>query len=352
VIYKIKIEYKDSGILFPLLESLRACDNLNSNKKICILELLYHSPMQLKRRKFLKNSTAILATGIASPYLLSKNIPQPEMNIPADFNFKFYSTNWGYSGDLESFCIKTKKEGYQGIEIWAPRDAKTRENLLRLTDLHHLEFGLLIGTGETDAKSHTSSFLAYADETVELKPAYINCHSGRDYFTMEENKPMLQHSFELEARTGIPIYHETHRGRCLYTAPLTAQYLKTFSALRLTLDISHWTTVHESMLEGQDEAVELAISRTHHIHSRIGYAEGPQVNDPRAPEWEAAVRAHLGWWDRVVQARIKEGKKSLTILTEFGPPPYLPATPFTQMPLADQWAINVYMMQLLRKRWQ
>ena len=40
------------------------------------------------------------------------------------------------------------------------------------------------------------------------------------------------------------------------------------------------------------------------------------------------------------------------MLTEFGPPHYLPALPYTQQPVADQWAINVHMMQLLRKRYQ
>jgi hypothetical protein len=41
----------------------------------------------------------------------------------------------------------------------------------------------------------------------------------------------------------------------------------------------------------------------------------------------------------------------MTILTEFGPPNYLPTLPYTQQPVADQWAINVYMMQMLRKRY-
>jgi hypothetical protein len=30
----------------------------------------------------------------------------------------------------------------------------------------------------------------------------------------------------------------------------------------------------------------------------------------------------------------------------------MPTLPYTRMPLADQWGINVYMMQLLRQRYQ
>jgi hypothetical protein len=96
--------------------------------------------------------------------------------------------------------------------------------------------------------------------------------------------------------------------------------------------------------------VNLALSRTDHIHARIGHAEGPQVNDPRAPEWKNAVDAHLSWWDKVVERKRIEGTP-ITFLTEFGPPSYLPTLPFTNQPVANQWEINIYMMDLLRKRY-
>jgi hypothetical protein len=106
--------------------------------------------------------------------------------------------------------------------------------------------------------------------------------------------------------------------------------------------------VHESLLEDQTEAVELAIAHAVHIHSRVGHAESPQVNDPRAPEWSVAMAAHLNWWDKIVGKHQKQGK-TLTITTEFGPAAYMPTVPFTQMPLANQWEINVYMMDFSKK---
>ena len=120
--------------------------------------------------------------------------------------------------------------------------------------------------------------------------------------------------------------------------------------LRITLDISHWCNVHESLLADQEETVNLALSRADHIHARIGHPEGPQVNDPRAPEWDEAVKSHLAWWDKIIEQKKKNGQR-MTILTEFGPPYYMPALPYTQVPVADQWAINVHMMKLLRKRY-
>jgi len=87
-----------------------------------------------------------------------------------------------------------------------------------------------------------------------------------------------------------------------------------------------------------------------HIHARIGHPEGPQVNDPRAPEWDAAVKAHFAWWDKVAERKKKEGNV-MTVLTEFGPPDYMPTLPYTRQPLADQWDINVHMLGVLRTRY-
>ena len=136
----------------------------------------------------------------------------------------------------------------------------------------------------------------------------------------------------------------------MYAAPVTRNFIEKIPNLRLTLDVSHWCNVHESLLTDQQETMTLALQRVDHIHARIGHAEGPQVNDPRAPEWEPAVKAHFTWWDAIVKMK-KEKGETITFLTEFGPPDYMPTEPYTRKPLADQWAINVHMMQLLRKRY-
>jgi sugar phosphate isomerase/epimerase len=182
------------------------------------------------------------------------------------------------------------------------------------------------------------------------RPLYINNHSGKDFYSFEDNKKFIEYSLALAKETGILICHETHRGRMLYAAHVTREFLKSFPDLRLTLDISHWCNVHESLLADQKETVDLALDRTDHIHARIGHAEGPQVNDPRAPEWEPVVRQHFEWWDKIVERKKQKGER-MTILTEFGPPDYMPTYPYTRQALADQWAINVYMMHLLRKKY-
>jgi hypothetical protein len=182
------------------------------------------------------------------------------------------------------------------------------------------------------------------------RPLYINCHSGRDFFSYEQNKAFIDHTIQVSKQTGILICHETHRSRILYSAPVARQFIEKIPELKITFDVSHWCNVHESLLQDQQETIDLTLSRVEHIHARIGHQEGPQINDPRAPEWDEIVKAHFAWWDKIVERKKRDGER-LTILTEFGPPNYMPTLPYTRQPLADQWAINVHMMQLLRKRY-
>lgn len=274
----------------------------------------------------------------------------PTVKAAPGFSLIILATNWGFEGSWDDFCGRAKKEGYDGTELWWPSDEKERKQLYEALNKHNMKIGFLAGSGETDFVKHEKEFQQAVTEAAQAKPLYINCHSGKDFFTAEQKSKLVAFTSALSAKSGVPIYHETHRGRALYSAPVTKELMDKNPALRITLDASHWCVVHESLLHDQEEVMALALSRTDHIHARIGHAEGPQVNDPRAPEWDAAVKAHFAWWDNVVETKKKEGKP-ITFLTEFGPPDYLPTLPYTRQPLANQWDINVHMLQALRKRY-
>ncbi|MEO5564022.1 MAG: sugar phosphate isomerase/epimerase, partial [Chitinophagaceae bacterium] len=217
-----------------------------------------------------------------------------------------------------------------------------------------LQVGFLCAGSEPDAARHLQTFKKNLETIVAnkyQKPVYINCHSGRDYFTYAQNKLIIDHTIRIARETGLPVYHETHRSRMLFAAHIARHFIEQNPEMKLTLDISHWCNVHESLLGDQQETIDIALTRVEHIHARIGHQEGPQVNDPRAPEWEVAVKAHIGWWDKVIERKKQKGEQ-MTMLTEFGPPDYLPTLPYTRQPLADQWGINVHMMKLLRSRYQ
>jgi len=261
-----------------------------------------------------------------------------------------FATNWGYEGSWDQFCAKIKKLGYDGAEAWYPGDEKVRKEFLSAFETHNLKFGFLVGGSDRDPAKHLQQFKSSLEAAAALKPVYINCHSGRDHFSFDQNKPFIDLTTAVSERTGVPVYHETHRSRILYSAPVARQFIERLPSLRLTLDISHWCNVHESLLDDQQETVAMALARTGHIHARIGHAEGPQVSDPRAPEWKDAVQAHFAWWDKVVAQKRKDGQR-MTMLTEFGPIDYMPALPFTRQPVANQWEINKHMLDTLRARY-
>lgn len=271
-----------------------------------------------------------------------------------NLQLKVLATNWGFEGDFGDYITRVKREGYDGIEIWWPMEEKELETMVGLLKKNGLEVGFLCGAQDVNYLEHLSFFknmVAAAAENTLIRPLYINCHSGRDYFTYEENKSFIDFTVALSKKTGIKICHETHRSRILYSAPAARAYLENIPELRITLDVSHWCAVSESLLSNQPAVMKLALERTDHIHARIGHPEGPQVNDPRAPEWKETVEAHLAWWDKVVEIK-KKKNEVLTVLTEFGPPDYMPTLPYSKKPVADQWAINVYMKDLIRERYR
>ena len=278
--------------------------------------------------------------------------PQSITNMKEGFQLKILATNWGFDGTMDEYCAKAKKDGYDGIENWWPNEKKDQDDLFAALKKYDLEIGFLVGGQESNYPEHFDFFkkqITAAATTKIQKPLYINCHSGRDFFSMEENDSFIAHTTELAKQTGIKICHETHRSRMLFAAPVAKNYINKHPELRITFDVSHWCNVSESLLSDQQSTIDLTLPRVDHIHARIGHQEGPQVNDPRAPEWKNAVDAHFAWWDKIVEIKKNSGEV-LTVLTEFGPPSYMPTLPYTQQPLGDQWAINVYMKDLLRKR--
>ena len=306
----------------------------------------------MKRRKFLHH-TASATTAMLLAKMDVFALPLSITQMKNDYKLVVLGTNWGFTGTVDAFCAKAKMEGYDGIEMWWPTTKEGQYELFAALEKHSLKVGFLVAGHENNFSEHFASFKKMIDTAVgntNPKPLYINCHSGKDYFSYEDNKRIIDHTMELAAKTGLKICHETHRSRMMYAAPVTRNFIEKIPNLRLTLDVSHWCNVHESLLSDQQETMNLALQRVDHIHARIGHAEGPQVNDPRAPEWEQAVKAHFAWWDAIVKMK-KEKGETITFLTEFGPPDYMPTEPYTRKPLADQWAINVHMMQLLRKRY-
>jgi len=120
-----------------------------------------------------------------------------------------------------------------------PGDEKNRNELFAMLSKYNLKVGFLYGSGESDFAKHETQFHEVINAAAKTKPLYINCHSSKDYFTVTKIKIDPFHH-RLSSSSGVPIYHETHRGRACYSATVTRELIEKIPELRLTLDISHW----------------------------------------------------------------------------------------------------------------
>ena len=268
---------------------------------------------------------------------------------------QFYCPRWGSESlAWPEFCRKVRLAGYQGVEASLPwGDRPATDAILRALADEGLE--LVAQHWETvnpDLGGHKTEYRARLEWLAAARPQFINSQTGRDWFSFDQNQELLAVASEVARQTGVVIRHETHRGKFAYAAGVTQKFLEADPSLRISADFSHWCVVSESLLSDQGPSLDLAISRADHIHARVGHAEAPQVTDPRAPEWKEALETHLGWWDRIIDFHRKAGATVFTVTPEFGPAPYMPGLPFTTQPVADQWGINVFMMEMLRERWK
>ncbi len=266
----------------------------------------------------------------------------------------FFCPRWGSEHlSWDNFCKKVSEEGYDGVEAGVPFEPELRNEMLTALKKYDLQLvGQYYQSFEKDFEEHKSSYEKHLANLLGVKPLKIDAQTGKDYFTIEQNTILFALAKKMTQESGISIAHETHRNKALFSANDTKRILQQIPDLTITADFSHWCCVAESLLEDQEEATTLACRHTIHIHARVGHEEGPQVNDPRAPEWTKQLNAHLKWWDAVIQHQQQKGAATFTITAEFGPLPYMQAFPFSQTPVASQWDINVHMMQLLKQRYQ
>jgi sugar phosphate isomerase/epimerase len=200
------------------------------------------------------------------------------------------------------------------------------------------------------ATQHLQDFAAQLERAAEAGALFATCLAGSDSWPQSEAIDFFARASELGRTQGVTLSFETHRGRPTNNPWATQRILQALPELRLTCDLSHWCVVCER-LPDDEAALSLALSRARHIHARVGYAQGPQVPDPRAPEYSLELEAHERWWDTIWQHARAQGRSSLTLTPEFGPDGYLQCLPYSGMPVADLAAINVWMAQRQKQRW-
>ena len=246
-------------------------------------------------------------------------------------------------------------QGFEGAELFLNDATITDEFLLAIENIRkqHPDFYFitlqLAFPKENTVAAHIQAMEENFQKLAALNPLFINSHTGRDYFSFDDNSRIIDATMNFAAKNGIRILHETHRGRFSFHAASLIPYLDRFPQMELVGDFSHFSTVSESMLENQQQIIERIMPHVSHIHARVGFEQGPQVNNPQAPEWQEHLDKFVHWWQQIINLKKQAGQSLFTITPEFGPQPYMPTAPYTQQPLSSQWENNVFMKEYLKK---
>jgi len=247
-------------------------------------------------------------------------------------------------------------DGFNAVEtpIWLIEDIPAFVAALRANGLRFIAMiNTCTPSGEgpqyqVSLEAHISSFERQVAQVKASIPAdlllLINAHSGVDSWSLETSKKYFTRALEVEAQGEILICHETHRGRVLYNPWITRDLCIAFPQLKLTADFSHFCVVAERVF-GPDDSDWVDVMKTiapavRHIHARVGYAQGPQVPDPRAPEYLEALERHEGWWDQIISTQRAANITRMTIEPEHGTDGYQQRLPFTQVETANLWEVN------------
>lgn len=264
---------------------------------------------------------------------------------------KYYCPIWGMKHlPLEHVLEKIKSSGYDGAEIGLDPDAQDIFWVKQLFEDYDLELLAQhpFAKGTSPDKLYTD-YISKLDKILKIDPVKVNCHTGRDFYSVEENSRFIQEAEVLSHRYGITVTHEIHRGKFSFCTALIGRYIDAFPDIKLTADFSHWCVVSESLLEDQQEIINEVIPHCIHIHARVGYAQGPQVPLPNAPEYKKELQQHMQWWKRIGEHQQYVQQQELTITCEFGPVPYMHMLPFTGEPVASQYEVNLFMKNYLEQ---
>lgn len=273
---------------------------------------------------------------------------------------KYICPHWGSENDsAEAFVEKVLAEKYEGIEINLPAHTSTftKQFIPTMEDLlsSNKDFVFVLQQLTSPDNETVDSYIKKMENSLSdlaaFQPSFINSHTGKDYYSFDDNCRVIEACLNFSIKKNVRVLHETHRGRFSFHAASLLPYLKKFPEMELAGDFSHFCTVSESLLQDQEAIVQQIIPHVSHIHARIGHEQGPQVNDPAAPEWQNHFNWFASWWQEIIIKKEALGWNSFTITPEHGPFPYMPQAPYTKLPLSIQWDNNVYIKNILEKNW-
>src|SRR2546430_3268350 len=114
---------------------------------------------------------------------------------------------WGMTGPFEEQLERIAAAGYDGIDGFIGASTLKPGKFSDIVSSHGLKLNMAAQIGTVAELEPTLKALA------EYKPSKIGVQGGRDSMTRDEGCAFFEEALRLEQALGIPIAHETHRGR-------------------------------------------------------------------------------------------------------------------------------------------
>jgi hypothetical protein len=264
-------------------------------------------------------------------------------------HLKRFKTLWGHEGSLAQAVSQVKEAGFDGIEAPVPETAEAAQAFGETLSADKLLWiqevcttGSYVPRRDASIKEHLKDFetkLLSAAKTG-LKPEFANVMGGCDAWPIDDSVRFFSEAQNIADRLGIAVSFETHRGRSFFSPWNTVAILEKVPDIDVTCDFSHWAVVSERLPHIEWDCIVRTAQQARHIHSRVGYDQGPQVPHPAAPEYAEALASHQACWEAVWQSQSERGLDNSYMTPEFGTDGYLHLLPFTQAPIADLWSLN------------
>jgi hypothetical protein len=272
-------------------------------------------------------------------------------------NLKLFKTLWGHSGSYAAAADATIQAGFHGFEGPVPVDVERKAEFLDTLESRNLDFiaeisttGFAVPDPGSSVSDHLDAFERILVRSMEAKPLFYSSMAGSDLWEFRDSVDFFTRAWEIAQKYGVRVGFETHRSRSLFHPIISKNLLAETPPIELTIDFSHWCNVCERLvLDELPDVLALCATRVLHIQPRIGYDQGAQVPDPRAPMYQHFVEAHVRWWRALWKGQEKRGFQTVTMTPEFGPDGYQQVYPYTQKPVADLWELNVWTGHLMQR---
>jgi len=267
-----------------------------------------------------------------------------------------FRTLWGYTASKTQALEEMLVHGFTGMEARLPLEALDRREFAAFLKANQVGYISTVFTAYDVLPAQSATVAEHLEDldrklglAAELTPRFVNLLAGNDRWPLAQQVEFHGQALALARKHGQFCTFETHRSRSLFNPWVTLELIRQLPDLRFTSDISHWVVTCERLLDDPADDLTPFVERVHHIQARVGYDQGPQVPHPGAPEYARELAFHQQHWEAVWRSQQVRGYEVTTLTPEFGADGYLHHLPFTNVPVADLWSLNVWMAHAERE---